>query len=178
MSALDVLEKLKGIEARSLNPLQRILVITDGTLTEILEAAFFERIRLIKISQQIVPSTAAHAQLAPAPGKNLLERKILLQGTKSNKNYVYAESTIALDRLPTSFHDALTHSDTSLGRLWLEHKLETFKELLEVKQEQANELSKHFHCEVSQMLLVRTYRVISAGAPIMVISEYFPSEYH
>lgn len=177
MSALNILEKLEGIEARSLNPLQRILIITDGTLTEILEAAFLEHIRLIKMAQRTISSTAANIQLSPASGEKFLERKILLQGATSNKNYVYAESVIALDRLPPEFCKELTNSDTSLGRLWLEHKLETFKEMLEVRHEKANSLSRHFNCKASDMLLVRTYRVISAATPIMTISEYFPVEY-
>jgi len=174
MSALDVLEKLKGIEASSLKPLQRVLIITDGTLTEILEANFLERIRLIKVSQQTISSTAAHAQLIPSPGELLLERKILLQGEKSNRNYAYAESIIAINRLPTSFRNELFSSNIPLGRLWLEHKLETFKELLEVRCEQANELCKHFNCKNSDMLLVRTYCVFLAAMPVMLISEYFP----
>jgi chorismate-pyruvate lyase len=177
ISTLDILEKLEGIEANSLNPLQRILIITDGTLTEILEATFLEQICLIKIAQQTIAPTAAHVQLAPVSGDIFLERKILLQGVKSSKNYVYAESIIALNRLPPLFGKELMNSNTSLGRLWLEHKLETFKELLEVRQEKADDLSKHFNCKTSDILLVRTYRVISAAAPIMIISEYFPVEY-
>jgi chorismate-pyruvate lyase len=177
MSALDVLEKLEGIEAGSLNPLQRILIITDGTLTEILEATFLERIRLIKVSQQTISSTSAHIRAAPHPGEALLERKILLRGEGSNKNYVYAESIIAINRLPSSFRNELMNSDVSLGRLWLEHKLETFKELLEVKCVQADKLCEHFNCKSSDTLLVRTYRVYLAAVPAIVISEYFPVEH-
>jgi len=176
VSALSVLEKLGGIKASSLTQLQRVLVITDGTLTEILEAAFLERIRLVKISQEVVSSTASDAHLNPANGEAFLERKIILQGTKSNKNYVYAESVIAIDRLPPRFHDELVHSDTPLGQLWLEHRLETFKELLEVRYEKAGERSKHFHCDASGMLLARTYRVSSAAVPVMTITECFPVE--
>ena len=77
-SAIDILEKLEGVEAHSLKPLQRVLLITDGTLTEILEATFLERIRLIKISQQTISATVAHAQLAPNPEEVLLEKELLL----------------------------------------------------------------------------------------------------
>jgi chorismate-pyruvate lyase len=173
MSALDILKKLEGVDAGSLNPLQRILIVTDGTLTEILEAAFFERIRLIKVAQQAISSTADHVLLMCDQGEALLERKILLQGEKSSKNYVYAESIIAVNRLPPSFRDALLHSDTPLGRLWIEHKLETFKELLKVRYECAGERSQFFNCDNSDMLLARTYRVSSAATPVMLISEYF-----
>jgi chorismate-pyruvate lyase len=177
MSALDILKKLEGIDTNSLNPLQRILIITDGTLTEILEAAFLEHIQLIKIVQQTISSSVAHIHLTPAPGEIFLERKILLQGAKSNRNYVYAHSVIALDRLPAPFRAELMNSDTSLGRLWLEHKLETFKELLDIRHQKADDLGTCLKCDPSDILLVRTYRVISAAVPIMIISEYFPVEY-
>ena len=103
MSALDILEKLEGIDAGSLDPLQRILLITDGTLTEILEANFLERIRLVKLSQQVTTPNSSHTSLAPRDNENLLERKILLRGASSGRNYVYAESVIALNGLPLRF---------------------------------------------------------------------------
>ena len=55
-----------------------------------------------------------------------------------------------------------------------QHRLETFKELLELQYERADERSKHFNCDVSAMLLARTYGVFSAGVPVMTITECFP----
>ena len=52
MSAIDILARLNGFDVKSLDPLQRVLLVTDGTLTEILEANFFERIRLVKVSRE------------------------------------------------------------------------------------------------------------------------------
>jgi chorismate-pyruvate lyase len=177
MSAIDILTKLNGLDVNSLEPLQRVLLVTDGTLTEILEANFFERIRLVKVSQKIIPGTASHALLDPIPGESLIERKILLRGEESHRNYAYAESLIAVDRLAPSFRDGLLNSATPLGRLWLEHKLETFKELQEVRSQPADGLRQYFECAASAPLLVRTYRVFSAAKPVMVITEYFPATY-
>jgi len=177
MSAIDVLASLSGLDVNSLEPLQRVLLVTDGTLTEILEANFFERIRLVKVSQRVISATASHALLDPNPGEVLIERKILLQGEGSRRNYAYAESLIAVDRLGSSFRDELLDSDTPLGRLWLEHKLETFKELQEVRCRRANGLSHYFECADGALLLDRTYRVFSASRPVMVITEYFPVKY-
>ncbi|MGC2108203.1 MAG: chorismate pyruvate-lyase family protein [Candidatus Korobacteraceae bacterium] len=177
MSAIDILGNLDGFDVNSLEPLQRVLLVTDGTLTEILEAIFFERVRLVKVSQRIIPATASHALLDPTPGEALIERKILLQGVKSNRNYVYAESLIAVDRLSQSFRDELLNSGTPLGRLWLEHKLETFKELQEIRCQRAEVLGQYFECAEGAPLLARTYRVLSAGRPVMVITEYFPAIY-
>ena len=69
------------------------------------------------------------------------------------------------------------NSHTPLGRLWLEHKLETFKELQEVSSQQANGLCQYFECTAAASLLVRTYRVFAASKPVMLITEYFPASY-
>ncbi len=177
MSAIDILASLNGFDVNSLAPLQRVLLVTDGTLTEILEANFFERVRLVKVSQEIIPATASHGLLEPNPGEVLIERKILLQGEGSHRNYAYAESLIAVDRLGPSFRNALLESDTPLGRLWLEHKLETFKQLQEVRSQNADGLSRYFECPDAACLLVRTYRVFSSSQPVMLITEYFPAAY-
>ena len=177
MSAIDVLGKLDGFDVNLLGSLQRVLLVTDGTLTEILEAYFAERISLVKVAQQVIPATASHELLNPIAGETLIERKILLQGTRSRSNYVYAESLVAVDRLAPSFRDALLTSDTPLGRLWLEHKLETFKQMHEVRCRPANSLAHYFESGEEEPLLARTYRVISAGRVVMVISEYFPIAY-
>src|SRR5271167_196927 len=177
LSAIDILASLNGFDVKSLEPLQRVLLVTDGTLTEILEANFFERIRLVKISQRVISATASHVLLEPDPGEALIDRKILLQGEESHRNYAYAESLIAVDRLGQSFHDQLLDSNTPLGRLWLEHKLETFKELKEGRSQPASGLSHYFECSEAAPLLVRTYRVFSAAKPVMVITEHFPISY-
>ena len=173
MSAIDILKKLDGIEAVSLRPYQRILLVTDGTLTEILEAIFLERIQLIKVSQEVISATASHADLEADSQEALLERKILLRGETSGRNYVYAESVIALERLSPAFRDGLIKSAIPLGRLWLEHKLETFKDVPDVRCQPADGIHRHFGCQDSSPLLVRTYRVNSGTKPVMLISEYF-----
>ena len=95
-SATDLLAKLKGLDISSLEPLQRVLLVTDGTLTEILEAAFLERIQLVKVLQQVVSS---HECLEWEDNEPVIERGVLLRGERSRRNYVYAKSLIAIDRL-------------------------------------------------------------------------------
>ena len=177
MSAMDILARLDQFDVSSLDPFQRILLVTDGTLTEILEANFFERIQLVKVSQDIISATTSHVLLDPVPGEALGERKILLQGARTGRNYVYAESLIAVDRLGESFRKELLDSGIPLGRLWLEHQLETFKKLQAVRCQRAGALSHYFECAETELLLDRTYRVVSGGRPVMVIAEYFPAVY-
>jgi len=71
----------------------------------------------------------------------------------------------------------LLESDAPMGRLWSDHRLETWKELLRVHRVAANGLSVFFKPHATSGLLTRTYRLVSGGRPLMLISEYFPEIY-
>ncbi len=156
----------------TLSPLQRMLLACDGTLTDMVEAAFGEPIRLIKLAVETAPANEAVRELDLEAGALAMRRQILLQGESTGVNYVYAESLIAVDTLPPALREALLHSDAPLGRLWVQHQLETRKEILRVWRIPGE--APRFGPAGAQGQLARSYRVFSAGRPIMLISEYFP----
>lgn len=171
------LAQLGDFDASSLELLQRVLLVSDGTLTDTLEAAFLEPILLRKIAHDIAPSAGAIPELDLAPGELLMRRHILLCGGKSGRAYVYAESLLAVDRLPPLFREELLESNVPMGRLWLEHRLETWKELLGAWRHPMGDLAGYFDCAKEAGCLVRRYRVISSGRPLMTIAEHFPVSY-
>jgi chorismate-pyruvate lyase len=170
------LAQFDGFDPSSLGLLQRILLVTDGTLTDALEAAFLEPIGLRKIELNILTAPAPVEELDLPAGAPLLQRKILLYGENTGRSYVYAESQLALDRLPPRFREELMHSDTPMGRLWSEHKMETWKELLTVAQYPMDKLAPYLGT-TSAHCLMRRYRLISGGRPLMIIEEHFPARY-
>ena len=172
-SGVEALAKRHGIAYRGLGLLQRVLLITNGTLTEILEATFLESIELVKLSQRIIAAEVADEQLMLEAGDEIVERAILLRGATSGRNYVYAASRIATGRLAAEFRTSLMGSGEPLGRLWIRHRLETFKELLEMRIDSGSEVARHF--ESDGPVLQRTYRVFSSGRPVMMITEHFPA---
>lgn len=163
-----------GIDVQSLGLLQRILLISDGTLTDIVEAAFQEPIDLIKLNLDIAPALHPVIELDIDAGAPIMRREILLRGASTGANYVYAKSLIALDALPPKLREDLVSTDRPLGRLWVEHKLETRKEILKVWRVAASAMHAHFGGPHRGELLARSYRVFSGARPIMLISEYFP----
>jgi chorismate-pyruvate lyase len=171
------LKQLDGFDASSLSLLQRILLISDGTLTDTLEAAFLEPIGVRKIQLTTAASQAAVPDLAVASGESLMERKIVLHGETSGRNYVYAESLLALDRLPLAFREDLSATNMPLGHLWSKYKLETRKELLAVWRAPCGALGEYFHGNERTDLLGRRYRLISGGRPLMLITEHLPAEF-
>lgn len=164
------------LDLKDLSPFQRILLTTDGTVTEILEAQFWEKINLIKLFQEQRISDVDIPYLEIKAGTEILVRKILLQGDTSKTNYIYAESILVPDKLDQHLQDGLINSDKPLGRLMIEAKTETFREILSCKEEKATELAEHFDQKPDSILVSRTYRVFTDQKPIILITEKFPEK--
>jgi chorismate-pyruvate lyase len=165
------------INPSKLSTFQRIILTTDGTLTEILEAYLFEKIRIVKLSEDTISTTEDIPALEVKQDSEVIDRKVLLQGTISRKNFIYAESILVTERLNEKFKYELLYSKTPLGRLWLEHKLETFKEIIDTAEETADKLLAYFPLQPEDKIFSRTYRVFSQRQPIMTITEKFPASY-
>jgi chorismate-pyruvate lyase len=171
---LGFLTSLTSVDTGALGLLQRIFLVCDGTLTDTLQAAVQEPISVVKLATESSIATVPIEDLALSPGEPILTRRVLLRGRDSERCYVYAESLIALSRVPPCFQQELMHSDKPLGRLWTEYKLESRKELLGVSQVVSDRLARHFGIDDDSHILVRRYRLASGGQPIMLISESFP----
>ncbi|TGO03141.1 4-hydroxybenzoate synthetase [Candidatus Thiomargarita nelsonii] len=134
------------IDPSALSTFQRILLTTDGTVTDMLESYFSEQI------PQDIP--VMHLK----KGTEVIDREILLRGRISRKNYIYAESIVVIDRLDEDFRNELLKTKTPIGKLWLEHRIESFKEIVDSGKEPAPEkLAHYFRIEPNINLLFRTY---------------------
>jgi chorismate-pyruvate lyase len=172
---MGFLTQLNGIDFGSLDLLPRLLLVSDGTLTDIIEAAFLEPIELVRIDTETERTSASIEELELEAGAELMRRRIVLRGETSAKNYVYAETLIALEALDSGFRRDLVNSTHPLGRLWVLHKLETRKEILRVWRRPAGDLAELFSVGREAPFAARCYRVISGGRPIMLINENFPA---
>jgi chorismate-pyruvate lyase len=156
----------------SLTPMQRVMLLSNGTLTDILQAFTLEEMGVQKLSEeQRIGNRSDFLELVPP--EEVLERSVILYGKKTSRAYVYAESLIALGRLPRALARELQTSSEPLGRLQLKHRLETFKELLDVRlgeSERASTFLRHH-----SRFLIRSYRVFVNARPCMIIHEYFPT---
>lgn len=164
-----------SLNLHELSIFQRIMLVNDGTLTDIVEAYLFEQLCVVKLSEQISPTTRMIPALMLDSPSEIIERRVLLQGKESKRNWLYAESIIVPARLDAPFRKALLKSQASIGKLWVIHRMETFKEILTLYWETAGELADFFEIEKENRLLCRTYRVFFKQQPIMLITEKFPA---
>ncbi len=150
----------------ALSPVLRMLVVTDGTVTELLEAYFLEPIGVRKLG----PLRLEERQ------ERVYEREVLLVGESSRRVYVHAHSTILLDRLDAPLREGLLQTDKGIGRLLREAHMETFRELGPYWTEPAGPLAVCIGVLPSATLLGRTYVVFCREQPIMRITERFCCE--
>lgn len=153
----------------ALGLLQKILLTTDGTVTQLLEILTGERIRVDRLEHQVM--RGGPALLTVASDEPVLSRKILLRGATSI--YMYAHSLLVPSRLPRGMQDQMLGTDTPIGQLWKAARLETYREIVDYRRENDRDLTQLFGVEGP--LLSRSYLIHAGGAPMGLITEKFPA---
>jgi len=163
-----------GIHPDDLSAFQRILLTTDGMVTEMLEAFYWERMSVVKLSQDQTRIEEENDDLEIDEGTSVIKREILLRGKESGINRLYASSILVPERLDRKMQDGLFKSKRPIGLLILEDRLETFREILDCGNEPDERAAVHFGLKPEEPIIYRTYRVFANRRPIMLITEKFP----
>ena len=98
----------------SLSLLQKVLLTTDGTVTQLLEIYTGEKIRVEKLEHTLV--TGGPASLGVSATEPVLSRRILLRG--ATRPYMYAHSWLVPSRMPRGMQETILQTDTPIGQLW------------------------------------------------------------
>ena len=165
-----------AVEALAANLVQRILLVTDGTVTNIVEAYAGERITVVKLRQGPASAAQAATELEVVESDDVLHREVLLKGSKSGRTFVYALSQIVPGRLDPAVRRGLVESAKPIGRLLEENHIETFREILDAHREPAGGRCIHFGIDPGAPMISRTYCIITRGRPAMLITEKFPAD--
>jgi chorismate-pyruvate lyase len=150
---------------------QKILLATDGTVTDLIALYTGESIRVKKLEQSIQLGIAPPELRCSAPTR-LLHRRILLSGL--SRNYLYADSTFVFERFSKSIQEQLLNTDKPIGLMWKEEKLETYREIVEQKVEPCAEIAAYFDLPATAPFVSRTYLIHNSGLPLGAITEKWP----
>ncbi|WP_196525693.1 hypothetical protein [Nostoc commune] len=85
-----------SFDPMKLNVLQRILLTTNGRVTDIIQAYSNESIYAVKLSQEVETLVEAISVLEITNKHRILRLKVLLRGKKSQTNFLYADSLLVL----------------------------------------------------------------------------------
>jgi chorismate-pyruvate lyase len=170
-------DRARSVDPRGLDLLQRLLLGTDATVTQFLATAMGEPIEAIRLSQRVRVVDGVQGDLELGTGQCVLDRRVLLRGATSRRNFLHGESVIALGRVPREVRAGLLRGDTPIGLLLRQHRMETFREILWSVGVVDPGIAPHFLLAEGTPLLARRYRVWIDHRPVMVITETFPRSY-
>jgi len=166
--------RLRGIEkdVGPLSPVQKILVTTDGSVTRLLEAFTGSEIGIVTLNQETVESSWDESSVLDiTPGEPINHRVVEIRRNDTGGLLLHATSFTPLSRLEPEWRQDLVRADIPIGKILAGHKIEARRELLDIGLEPA---AGAFGIAPGDLLLMREYRIIHRGLPLMDIREKFP----
>ena len=176
MSVSDLFSMLKELEQSSpVSPLQKILLLTDGSVTNLLEVVAGERVEVHTLAQQVVRADGAEAADLEIEAGDLINFRVVdLVGSESRRTFVHAVSHTPFDQLRPEFRDDLMAADIPIGRILQRYRMETRREIRDIRPIHADRnLSKTFNVPDKSVLFSRRYSIIHDQKPLIFIEEIF-----
>jgi len=159
------------IPIASLPPFLRALLVTDGTVTKILEAYFWEPVEVRTLKQEFVAAEREVSWIQVHATDRVLIRRVQLVGRDSERIYVNAFSVIRTELIPDAFRRRLIDREIGIGVLIRDSGMESYREVLEVGVEA---VKGEMALQEDDEMVFRTYRIIIEREPVILITESFP----
>ncbi|MFZ2071928.1 MAG: chorismate pyruvate-lyase family protein [Halobacteriota archaeon] len=155
-----------------LQPIHRVLLGHDGSMTELLELISCCEVALRTVTQSVVPCPpAAAGPLEVTVGEPVNERDILIVRRKSEP-LLYARSYTPLSRLEPAFEADLMRADIPIGKIMQKYRIEARREILDVGYLDSD-ISLEELLVRPPPYLWRAYNIITRGKPLITVKEYF-----
>lgn len=167
---------LADLDLAALTPFQRALLTIDGTVTQFIQAYAMEPVS-IRVMDHTAAAAGESAQwLSCEADARILRRQSALLGDTTGELFAFAESVLLLERLPEDMLAELDGEAGGLGKILQRVAPESRRELLWFGGETLASLPAALASSASLHVVTRTYRVIAASLPLMLITEHFPVE--
>ena len=164
----------KGHEFFSLPLAARLLLVTDGTVTELLEAMVMEPLEL-GYKRQAVDRTANHpAILNKSQTDECLHRIITLRGGETGTDWLYAESVILHKLLSPMAQSMLIEEKLPIGIILNDQTSDNHRRIVDCGISTYAAAANHLNLDSKYAFTYRVYQIMVGDDLIMSISEWFP----
>jgi len=175
---MDIARAIADMETQvgRISPVQKFLLGTDGSVTQILESITGKKVVIRTLVQEVGPADRAVADsLDITEGDPVNYRVVEIRTEESGEVLIHAISHTPISRLSAEFRDDLMKADIPIGRIISRHHIEARREILSARVTQASdEMGRIFGICKNEPLLSRQYQIIHAEKPLMFIEEQFP----
>jgi len=159
-----------------LSRIQKILLLTDGSVTALLEAISGDEVTITTLVQEVVPADQETAErLDVGAGSAVNFRVVELKSSRTGEVLIHAVSATPLERLEPGFRQDLMRADIPIGKILKKHAIESRREIDTITARLPDEqVQRAFSITPADPLLSRRYRIIRQGKPFIAIEECFP----
>jgi chorismate-pyruvate lyase len=166
---VDGIRKIED-EVGKLSNAQKILLVTDGSVTTILDV-IRGHVKIETLKQEFVDADHEMAHLLNIEVGDSVNYRVVVIGTE--EPLIYAVSLIAVERLENDFKEDLIRADIPIGRILRKHNIESRREIKSVYfEDQSPEINDIF--KVDSKMLTRTYNIIHNDEILIWLKETFP----
>lgn len=171
MFSLSILSILKDL---NIPICLRICAGTDGSITRLLEILTGKEIEIVTHDQSVMPADSKIAHILDIEiGNEVNHRTVTI--CSNNVVYVWAKSLSPLERMPAGMRQELMHADIPIGKILRNYKLETRRDIEEIKilsPYEAPITPSNLFGDIA--LLSRIYNIIHNNQILFQINEVFP----
>jgi beta-ribofuranosylaminobenzene 5'-phosphate synthase len=175
---MDIAQAIRDIETQvgRISPVQKVLLGTDGSVTQLLESVTGKKVVIRTLVQKIVTADRITADnLSIAEGDPVNFRIVEIKTKENNEVLIYAISHTPISRLSPEFKDDLMKADIPIGKIIRQHHIEARREILNACVIPAtDETSRVFAICKNEPVLSRQYQIIHEKKPLIFIEEHFP----
>ena len=154
------------------DPLARLLLTSDGTVTSYLKALFLAPIELeVRYQGEGEAGNDLAKYLEIAPSESVINRTIWLK-TKGSK-LVYASSNLPVSRIEDGLYRELKEKRKPLGMILGEHNIPAYKDLIEIGEVESGGIASDLGLDSNSLFWARRYRLNIDGGARASITEVF-----
>ena len=160
----------------NLNPIHKILLNTNGSITVIIEAITGKEVQIETIEQKIIEANKEIAELLRIDEGDLVNYRVV--NLRANGIlYVRAISYTPIKRLDERFKEDLMKADIPIGKILKKYNIEARREIRWKRIAKADKrIAKDLEIEEGSTVLIRNYNIIHKGEILMNITEFFPAD--
>ena len=164
----------ESIDLMEVAPFLRTLLVADGTVTKMIEAYFWEKIRIQPIFNEYELSETIIDELNCPADTKILRREVLLAGQESSTTYAAARSLLVTEYLPEEMVIGLEHGEIGIGELLRIEGCETYRDIMNIHYYPEQHTTDELLGKLSGSVISRSYRISVNQDPVILVTEYFP----
>ena len=153
-----------------LSPVARLLLTSDGSMTQMLEALNLSAVSMI-IKRQEILSAQSLKMTVPEVSERALAREALL--ATENRSLIFAHSLLFSNNEDSCSLESIMETEKPLGRMFIGDKIKTLRDGLKIGQVSSPDIAAHFDVPADATLWGRYYNLSTDRGLSGIIFELF-----